>query len=108
MCSTLDHRKLCQKVQITVCTCNIIHFQVFFIDYGNEDSNMPIKHIFEIGPNIADLKCLDIVPPFALECTLAGIGPSTLKNKNGIWSNHATQMFQKLIQRARLQGEVST
>ncbi|XP_034239304.1 probable ATP-dependent RNA helicase spindle-E [Thrips palmi] len=78
---------------------------VKFIDYGNVEK-MPIKLLCEFGPSIQDLRMTHLVPPFALECSLMGIGPSFLSNENGIWSEESIGKFMKLINCGELIGEI--
>lgn len=83
-----------------------MRFQVKFIDYGNVERNMPIKSLYDLGPTLQDLKNTHIVPPFALECTLTGIGPSPLTNVNEIWSRASINTFKKMIACGELLGKV--
>ncbi|KAK3926135.1 putative ATP-dependent RNA helicase spindle-E [Frankliniella fusca] len=80
---------------------------VLFIDYGNVDDSMPIKYLCEFGPQIQNLKSLNLIPPMAMECTLMGVGPSSLTNKNGVWSRQAISRFRSLMEKqGKMLGEV--
>lgn len=76
---------------------NRAYATVLFIDYGNVDDSMPVKYLCEFGPEIENLKSLIQVPPLAMECSLMGIGPSPLTNKNGVWSKQAVTRFHNLM-----------
>lgn len=65
---------------------------VLFIDYGNKEKKS-FKELFEMSLELFDY-------PFqALECRLANIKMSILKNPNSIWTKSANELFVKKIEK---------
>lgn len=85
---------------------SLFFYQVKFIDYGNVDETMPVKLLCDFAPHMQDLKLMHLVPPLALECTLTGIAPASLRNENDIWSQASIERFKKMIDCDELIGEV--
>lgn len=59
---------------------------MLFVDYGNTQT-VDIEHLRSL-PEAAQIK-----PAQAMECVLANVQPSLIKNPKGLWSDQATQIF---------------
>lgn len=64
-------------------------YNIFYLDYGYEECNIPISRIRNIPEHLLEL------PPQAIRCCLHGLIP-----KNFHWTNASTNDFMKLTNRA--------
>ncbi|XP_050456046.1 RING finger protein 17-like isoform X2 [Cataglyphis hispanica] len=64
-------------------------YNIFYLDYGYEECNIPISRIRNIPEHLLEL------PPQAIRCCLHGLIP-----KNFYWTNASTNDFMKLTNRA--------
>ena len=79
---------------------------VFFIDYGNS-TTLSFKELLIISPQLIH-KHPDLVniPGQALECRLAQLQPSTIRNSKGLWDEEVVARFKDLLDRAASEGRI--
>ena len=79
---------------------------VFFIDYGNLAS-MPASCLLVVsGRLLQDHPDMVRIPGLALECRLAGLQPSRIRNSKGLWDEEAVDKFKQLLQEAAAEGRL--
>ena len=81
-------------------------YTVFFIDYGNLAS-MPASCLLVVsGRLLQDHPDMVRIPGLALECRLAGLQPSRIRNSKGLWDEEAVDRFKLLLQEAAAEGRL--
>merc|ERR1719317_1886543 len=81
---------------------------VFFIDYGNVDI-VPIQDLRVITVDtIKEFPDIVKIPGLALECSLASIQPSKIRNSKGLWDEEVVESFKKILsqENCRVEGKI--
>ena len=81
---------------------------VFFIDYGNVDF-VPIQDLRVITVDIIrDFPDIVQTPGLALECSLANIQPSKIRNSKGLWDEEVIDWFKRRLTEdvCRVEGKI--
>jgi hypothetical protein len=73
------------RVTATYAVDSETKYNIFYIDYGYEERNIPSSHVRDITEHLREL------PPQAIRCCLHGIVP-----KNNRWTNKSINDFMKL------------
>ena len=79
---------------------------VFFIDYGNLAS-VKVTELLVISPRLVE-EHPDMVriPGLALECCLAKVQPSRIRNSKGLWDQQAIARFRELLDAGADEGRL--
>lgn len=79
----------------------VIHFSVrlTYIDFGNAEE----VYVRDLRVFPEELVCF---PPLAMECRLAGVGPSLIQDLSGCWGKAANEWFEKNALDVELQAKV--
>ena len=81
---------------------------VFFIDYGNVVS-VPIASLRVISVSmIREFPEIIKIPGLALECSLASIQPSKIRNSKGLWDEEVVNRFKQMLtqENCRVEGKI--
>ena len=83
---------------------------IFFIDYGNVVS-VPMKSLRVISVDmIREFPEIVKIPGLALECTMASIQPSKIRNSKGLWDEEVVDRFKQMLsqENCRVEGKISS
>ncbi|KAL0123514.1 hypothetical protein PUN28_005788 [Cardiocondyla obscurior] len=64
-------------------------YNVYYLDYGNEECNIPVSRVQRIPEH------LEVLPPQAIQCSLHGVAPKSFH-----WTDASTNDFKKLLNEA--------
>ena len=81
---------------------------VFFIDFGNVVS-VPIASLRVISVSmIREFPEIIKIPGLALECSLASIQPSKIRNSKGLWDEEVVNRFKQMLtqENCRVEGKI--
>ena len=80
---------------------------LFFIDYGNS-TTLHFKELRIISPQlIQEHPDMVNIPGQALECRLAQLQPSSIRNSKGLWDEEVVARFTDLVTRGGAEGRLT-